>query len=147
MTEVSKNLRNIFFPKIPPILNLKLDFFPFRIFSAFFFPNRKIFILSKLHICKFEKKSENPFRTLRRAVITTACTAVVRGEASQLGAPGFGTERARLVVQVERLRCTRLRHRTCKTSRSSKRNSLRRFAAYWGFARGLKKAPITHKET
>ena len=55
-----------------------------------------------------------------------------RGGASQLGAPGFGTERARLVVQVERLRCTRLRHRTCKTSRSSKRASLRRFAAYRG---------------
>ena len=35
------------------------------------------------------------------------------------GAQGFGTERARLVVQVERLWCTRLRHRTCKTSGSS----------------------------
>merc|ERR1711989_291447 len=35
------------------------------------------------------------------------------------GAQGFGTERARLVVQVERLWCTRLRYRTCKTSGSS----------------------------
>ena len=42
---------------------------------------------------------------------------------SLLGAPGFGTERERLVVQVERLKCTRLRRRTCKTSRSSKKAS------------------------
>merc|ERR1711980_64073 len=45
---------------------------------------------------------------------------------------GFGTERARLVVQIERLRCTRLRHRTCKTSGASKTASLRRFPAYRG---------------
>ena len=42
---------------------------------------------------------------------------------SLLGALDLGTERARLVVQVERLRYTRLRHRTCKTSRSSKKAS------------------------
>ena len=42
---------------------------------------------------------------------------------SLLVALDFGTERARLVVQVERLRNTRLRHRTCKTSRSSKKAS------------------------
>ena len=41
-----------------------------------------------------------------------------------LGVHGFGTERARLVVQVERLRCTRLRHRTCKTSGSSQKKGL-----------------------
>ena len=40
------------------------------------------------------------------------------------GAQGFGTERARLVVQVERLWCTRLRHRTCKTSGSSQKKGL-----------------------
>ena len=67
-----------------------------------------------------------------RAVHYHRFAPVVRGGASQLGAPGFGTERARLVVQVERLRCTRLQHRTCKTSRSSKKASLRRFAAYRG---------------
>ena len=48
------------------------------------------------------------------------------------GAQGFGTERARLVVQVERLWCTRLRHRTCKTSGSSKIAFLRRFPAHQG---------------
>ena len=37
MTEVSRILRNIFFPKYPRFWNLKLDFFPFRFFSAFFF--------------------------------------------------------------------------------------------------------------
>ena len=144
MIEVSKKLRNIFFPKIPPILNLKLDFFPFIIFSAFFFQIGKYLSYLNFIFVNLKKNQRNFFG---RELITTACAAVVRGGASQLGAPGFGTERARLVVQVERLRCTRLRHRTCKTSRSSKRNSLRRFAAYWGFARGLKKAPITHMET
>ena len=50
----------------------------------------------------------------------------------QFSAHGFSTERARLVVQVERLWCTRLRYRTCTTSCSNKRASLRRFAAYRG---------------
>ena len=45
---------------------------------------------------------------------------------------GFGTERARLVVQVKRPRCTRLRHRTCKTSGSSKIAFLRHFPAHEG---------------
>merc|ERR1711884_1017919 len=40
------------------------------------------------------------------------------------GAQGFGTERARLVVQVKRLWCTRLQHRTCKTSGSSQKKGL-----------------------
>ena len=35
-----------------------------------------------------------------------ASLAVVRGGVSQSGAPAFGTERARLVVQVKRLRST-----------------------------------------
>ena len=37
MTEVSEKLRTIFFPKYPRFWNLKLDFFPLKIFSAFFF--------------------------------------------------------------------------------------------------------------
>ena len=53
--------------------------------------------------------------------------SVLRSPCSVLRAPfscspvfGFGAERARLVVQVKKLR-TRLRHRTCKTSLSSRK--------------------------
>ena len=61
MTEVSANLRNIFFPKIPPILKLEVGFFSGK--KKFFrdFPNLSTFIYSKLHFCKFEKKSEKLF--------------------------------------------------------------------------------------
>ena len=55
---------------------------------------------------------------------------------------GFGTERARLVVQVKRPRCTRHRHRTCKTSGSSKIAfyAASRLTRALRFARGLKKS-------
>ena len=46
-----------------------------------------------------------------------------------LGAHGFGTERARLVVQVKELRY-----------------AVSRLIGALRFARGFKKAPITHKE-
>ena len=44
---------------------------------------------------------------------------VVRRSGNGLGAQGFSTERARLAggIHFTRLRCTRLQHRTCKTSR------------------------------
>ena len=61
MTVVSKNFRKIFFPKIPPILKLEVGFFSGK--KKFFrdFPNLSTFIYSKLHFCKFEKKSEKLF--------------------------------------------------------------------------------------
>ena len=49
------------------------------------------------------KELEKLFRSLSqslRSSLPLASLAVVRGEASQLGAPGFGTERARLVVVI-----------------------------------------------
>ena len=51
----------IIFFKIPPILKLEVGFFSGK--KKFFrdFPNLSTFILSELHICKFEKKSENLF--------------------------------------------------------------------------------------
>ena len=62
MSEVSKDLRNIFFPKIPPILKLEVGFFSGK--KKFFadFPKYGKFFLSKLHFCKFEKKSEKLFQ-------------------------------------------------------------------------------------
>ena len=61
MTEVSRILRNIFFPKIPPILKLEVGFFSAKkkIFQDF--PKYAKFFLSKLHFCKFSEKSENIF--------------------------------------------------------------------------------------
>ena len=61
MAEVSRILRNIYFPKIPPILKLKVGFFSVYIFFCIFFRNWGKFILPKLQFCKFEKKSENIF--------------------------------------------------------------------------------------
>ena len=91
----------IFFPKIFTILKLEVGFFStkknffadFSKYDNFFYLN----FISK----KKNQKIREPFwigRAGGRAVgrdITTL-RAVVRGGASQLGAPGFGTERARL---------------------------------------------------
>ena len=116
----------------------KLDFFPIGKIGIQNFPNLNKFILLELHLTKFWAKSENLFWSVGReggregGPLPLASLAAVRGRASQLGAPGFSTERARLVVQVKRLRCTQLRHRTCKTSGSSKIAFLRRFPAHQG---------------
>ena len=107
----------IFFPKIPPILKLEVGFFSRKKKIQIFQNTRHFFHLNYISKKK-TKKSENLFRSVGRE-LPPASPAVVRGGASQLGAPAFGTERARLVVQVERLRCIRLWHRTCKTSHSS----------------------------
>jgi len=110
-----------------------------------------MFILPKLHICKFEKKSEKLFwagghyKSLRYLTATTTrfargcqgrgvavrCTRLRHSFASGFSrfASGFSTERARLVVQVKEL---------CYAA-SRLTGALR-------FARGFKKAPITHKE-
>ena len=55
MTEVSRNLRTIFFPKIPPILKLEVGFF--STYKNFFtnFPKYGKLIPSKLY---FYKKNE-----------------------------------------------------------------------------------------
>ena len=61
MTEVSRNYRNIFLAKIPPILKVEVGFFSVQNFSRIFFPKYSTFFSPKLHFCKFEKKSENIF--------------------------------------------------------------------------------------
>ena len=65
----------------------------------------------------------SPVSVLRSPVLPFSRSPVLRSPFSVLlfsCSPdlGFGAERARLVVQVKKLR-TRLRHRTCKTSASS----------------------------
>ena len=150
MTEVSRHLRNIFFHKIPPILKLEVGFLSdkksFEIFcrntvnklsisywwpkfqvicGTFFFTKyprfwtwswifvrykkdfadfRKYskFFCSKLTMCKISAKSENLLGSLTHSVITTRFAH---------GSQGRGVA----------ARCTRLRHRTCKTSRSSRK--------------------------
>ena len=59
MTEVSRNLRNIFFPKIPPILKLEVGFFSAK--KKFFadFPKYGKFFPSKLHF--YKKKNVETF--------------------------------------------------------------------------------------
>ena len=48
MSEVSRNLRNIFFTKYPPFWNLKLDFFPLKKVFEIFRRNRVNFIMSEV---------------------------------------------------------------------------------------------------
>ena len=57
----------IIFFKIPPILKLEVGFFSGK--KKFFrdFPNLSTFIYSKLHFCKFEKKSEKLFGEVTRS--------------------------------------------------------------------------------
>ena len=61
MTEVSRNLRNIFFPKIPPILNSNLDFFPVKKSFLQIFQNTANFFHLNFISKKKSKKSENLF--------------------------------------------------------------------------------------
>ena len=117
MTEVSKDLRNIFFPKIPPILKLEVGFFPSKkkSFSQIFQNTAYLSYLNFISV-NFHKNQRTFFGSGRAGGRAghyhSLRSLVVRGGVSQAGAPAFGTEHARLVVQVERLRCTRLRRRT-----------------------------------
>ena len=109
--------------KYPLFSNLESDFFPVKKSFSKIFQNTAHFFYLNFISKKKQKNQRNFFvRSVgREGAHYHRFAAGFRGGASQLGAPGFGTERARLVVQVERLRCTRLRHRTCKTSRSSRK--------------------------
>ena len=60
MTEVSRNLRNIFFPKIPPILKIEVGFFSSKKSFSKIFQNWEIFFYLNF-ISKKKKKSENTF--------------------------------------------------------------------------------------
>ena len=59
MSEVSKDLRNIFFT--PPILKVEVGFFSDRIFFFTFFPNCGTFICCKLIMSEVSAKSEDIF--------------------------------------------------------------------------------------
>ena len=109
MTEVSINLRNFFFHKIPPILKLEVGFFSDRkSFSQIFEKWQKIFHLKYISIKKI-KKSEKLFWSLSHSVSQSVSHSLppLRGGCQERG----------VVVRCERLRCTRLQHRTCKTRR------------------------------
>ena len=61
MTEVSANLRNIFFPKYPRFWKLKLDFFPVKKSFSQIFQNSQHFFRLNFISKKKIKKSENIF--------------------------------------------------------------------------------------
>ena len=73
--------------------------------------------------CSRSPFSVLPFSRSPFSVLLFSCSPVLRSPFSVFSLPlfVFGTERARLVIQVEWLRCTRFLRRTCKTSRSSKK--------------------------
>ena len=101
MTEVSRNLGNIFFRKIPPILKLEVGFFSDRKFFWKIFQKWRNFFHLKYISIKKIKKSEKLFWSLSHSL------PPLRGGCQERG----------VVVRCERLRCTRLQHRTCKTRR------------------------------
>ena len=84
MTEVSRNLRYIFFPKIPPILNLKLDFFPVKKSFSQIFQNTANFFYLNFISKKKKKKSEKLFREGGREggreLMTTRFARLLSGE-------------------------------------------------------------------
>ena len=77
-----------FFWKYPGFWNMKLVFFSFRIYPVFFFPNREILILPKLHFCKFEKKSEKLFWEGGRSLIISRFAASFALASSGLSGEG-----------------------------------------------------------
>ena len=108
MTEVWKDLRIIFWRPIPPILQLEVGFFSDTKFFSHIFQNLAnlftlnfIFVNLKKNQRNFFESSGAHYQPLRGFV----CIGFVGG------CQGRG------VVG----RCTRLRHRTCKTSRSSRK--------------------------
>ena len=123
MTEVSRNLRHIFLAKIPPILKLEVGFFSDRkkFFADFrkyckFFPPGLYFNKNQKNRRMFLDHSSSSFRPPasgwllgegRRSQVYTAQvhTASANNVQDQLGA-----------VRFTRVICTRLQHRTCKTS-------------------------------
>ena len=67
MTEVSTDLRNIFFHKIPPILKLEVGFFSDKKSFSQIFQNTANFFYLNLISKKTPKKSENIFGEGSRA--------------------------------------------------------------------------------
>jgi len=59
MTEVSRNLRNVFFHKIPPILKLEVGFFSDR--KKFFADFRKLDMFISPEVYFYKKKIAEPF--------------------------------------------------------------------------------------
>ena len=116
MTEVSRNLRHIFLTKIPPILKLEVGFFSDRNFFADF---RKLDMFISPEVYFYKKKIGEPFWIIHHHH-SSSFRPPLRGGCQERG----------VAVRWKRLRCTRLQHRTCKTSRGN-------FASHGLSAHGL----------
>ena len=112
MSEVSKDLGTKNFRQNPRFFNLKQDFFPVKKSFLQIFQNTANFFYLNFISVNFHKNQRNFFgRQVGRQLITTGFAR---------GCQGRG-----VVVRCTRLphsfasgfRCTRLQHRTCKTSR------------------------------
>ena len=116
-------------------MHKKVGVRPFSLFSLFLlFSCSHVLLFSVLPFsrspvlpspCSRSPFSVLPFSRSPFSVLLFSCSPVLRSPFSVFSLPlfVFGTERARLVIQVEWLRCTRFLRRTCKTSRSSKKAS------------------------
>ena len=97
-----------FWTKIPKISNLKSIFKPIRKFSRLT-PNIKKITLGALKVCQVS-------RNLRNIFCSSSSSFIIHSSSSLPPLRGGCQERG-VVVRCERLRCTRLQHRTCKTRR------------------------------
>ena len=108
---------SIFFLKIPPIFKLEVGFFSDRkTFAQNDFPG-KFYYFGTNYERSFKRFAEH-FLIGREVGHSLPRFARWLGEGRRSWAY------TRLGHQVERLRCTRLRHRTCKTSGSSQKKGL-----------------------
>ena len=116
----------IFFFKIPPILKLEVGFFSDKKSFSQIFQNTANFLIIILLCAKFQQNQRNFFDQ-------EVGRQVGRQGGSSLPLASLACCQVRGVeFRCTRLRCTRLWHRTCKTSRSKKSASLPRFAASRG---------------
>ena len=112
MSEISANLKNIFWPRKPPILKLEVGFFSDRKRFSQIFENRIFFFHLKFISIKKKKKSEKLFWSLTQSLITTAF-----GRGRQEG--GVGVREANY-VRVSKLRQVYKLRQECKLRQACK---------------------------
>ena len=120
-SEIIKFARKIVLCKsFSQIFQNTANFFYLNFISVNFHKNQRNFLDRSVHNHSLRSRLSGEGR--RSQVHPPLAQSVQEQSFKQkgLGAHGFGAERARLVVQVKKL-STRLRHITCKTSRSSRK--------------------------
>ena len=104
MSEISANLKNLFWPQKPPILKVEIRFYSDRKCFSQIFENWPFFF--HLNFISIKKKIRTFFDRSGGGSLTHALSPLRSGCVAR-----------GIIVLCARLRCTRLQHRTCNTSR------------------------------